>query len=86
MSYKEFWEDDVELINYYYEAEKIRQSKMNNQIWLQGAYIRMAIASCLDKHAKYPKEPIPLTEQEIEEVKQQRIMKLQKALIAKSKK
>lgn len=86
MSYQEFWEEDVELINYYHKAEEIRQTKINNQLWLQGIYIQMAIASCLDKKAKYPKQPFPLTEKEQEQAKKQRVEKLKSALKAKSKK
>lgn len=29
----------------------------NEELWLQGAYFRDAVASLLDKKAKYPKEP-----------------------------
>lgn len=86
MSREEFWDDDVELINDYIKAENIRQVKINNQLWLQGAYFQMAIASCFSKSSKYPKQPLPLTEYEIENTKKQKVQKLKQALIAKSKK
>ena len=85
MSSKEFWDDDVELINAYYKAEQYRQVKLNNQLWLQGIYFRSAVASCLSKGAKYPDKPMPLTEMEIENAKKQRVEKLKQALKAKSK-
>lgn len=86
MTYEQFWEDDVELINDFSKAEEYRQLKLNNQLWLQGAYIRIAIGSCLSKGVKYPKEPIPLTDSNIESAKQQRVEKLRKALLSKAKK
>ena len=86
MSNKEFWDEDVELVNAYHKAETIRQIKLNNQLWLQGAYFQMAISSCFSKSAKYPKQPVPMTEAEVENVKQQKVEKLKQALKAKSKK
>jgi len=38
----------------------LRQKRSNNDAWLQGAYIRLAVASTLDKKAKYPKEPFTI--------------------------
>lgn len=35
----------------------MRQKRENNNAWLQGAYIRLAVASLLDKKTKYPKQP-----------------------------
>jgi len=84
MTPEQFWDDDVELINYYSKAEEIRQIKLNNQLWLQGAYIQMAIGSCLSKSVKYPKQPIPMSQTEIENKKQQKVERLRKALKAKS--
>ena len=86
MTYEQFWEDDVDLINDFSKAESYRQTKLNNQLWLQGIYMRMAIASCLSKGAKYPKEPIPFSQDEIENAKKQRVEKLRNALKTRSKK
>ena len=86
MTYDQFWNDDVELINDFAKAENIRQTKLNNQLWLQGIYNRIAIASCLSKGTKYPNQPIPMTEIEIETAKRKRVEKLRNALKAKSKK
>lgn len=84
MSSKEFWDEDVSLINVYVKAESIRQTKLNNQLWLQGIYNQMAIGSCLSKSVKYPKEPIPMSEAEKQNAKDQRVEKLKQALKAKS--
>ena len=86
MSSKEFWEDDVELVNSYYKAEQIRQTKLNNQLWIQGIYFQMAIASCFSKGAKYPKQPLPMSQHDVEEAKQVKVEKLKNLLKAKSKK
>ena len=86
MTYDQFWNDDVELVNDFVKAENIRQAKLNNQLWLQGIYNRIAIASCLSKSAKYPSQPFPMTELEIEASKRKKVEKLRNALKAKSRK
>ena len=86
MTYEQFWEEDTDLINDFIKAEQYRQTKLNNQLWLQGIYERLAIGSCLSKGVKYPKEPIPLSQDDVESAKQQRVEKLRKALLAKAKK
>lgn len=40
----------------------MRQKRTNSEAWMQGAYIRQAVASVLDKKAKYPKEPFEIDE------------------------
>lgn len=40
----------------------MRQKRANNEAWMQGAYFRLAVASVLDKKAKYPKEPFEIDE------------------------
>lgn len=75
MSYDEFYNGDCDLALYYRIAEKIRQSKRNSELWLQGLYIYEAlcdVAPVLQAFAKkgtkptpYPKEPYPITEEEL---------------------
>ena len=86
MSYREFWDEDVELVNDYVNAENIRQTKLNNQLWLQGMYNRLAIGSCLSKNAKYPNQPIPLSQRDIDKKKHIKVERLKQALKAKAKK
>lgn len=60
MSYELYWDGRPELVIPYRRADVLRQKRDNNNAWLQGAYIRLAVASLLDKKAKYPKQPIEI--------------------------
>lgn len=84
MSYKEFWEDDVEIFVHYYNAEKIRQKRKNGEMWVQGVYIYNAIGSLAPilngfskehKAQPYMERPIPLTEEERQEQDNQKALK-----------
>jgi len=79
MTYDQFWNDDVELVKYYREAYKMKQERMNEELWLQGLYIYKAVETVVyngwcrgksDKAETYLDKPIPITEQQIEEQKQ----------------
>lgn len=61
MTYELYWDGRPELVIPYRKADVIRQKRSNNDAWLQGAYIRLAVASTLDKRAKYPKEPFDIS-------------------------
>lgn len=43
----------------------MRQKRDNNNAWLQGAYIRQAVGSLLDKKTKYPKQPYEINEPQV---------------------
>lgn len=86
MTENQFWEQDPELINVFIKAEKIRQQKKNNEMWLQGIYNLQAIASCFSKKAKYPKQPIPITDQEIQNKREYNLQAFREMLINKSQK
>ena len=84
MSYDQYWYGDPSLIKYYVKAEKIRQKKTNNELWLQGFYVYHAVGSLVPilnpfskekKAKKYLKEPIPLTEEDKEEQEQQKLQR-----------
>lgn len=60
MPYELYWDGRPELVIPYRRADVLRQKRENNNAWLQGAYIRLAVASTLDKKAKYPKQPIEI--------------------------
>lgn len=64
MTYELYWDGRPELAVSYRKADLIRQKRRNNDAWLQGVYFRMAVASTLDKKAKYPKEPFKIGESE----------------------
>jgi len=99
MSYDQYWKEDPKLINAYIQAEEIRQRKRNNEMWLQGAYIYHAIGSLSpvlnpfskDHKAKpYLKQPIPITEEEREQIQREKEAKfisyLDRIVEAQSKK
>lgn len=62
MPYELYWDGEPRLAVHYRKADILRQQRSNNDAWLQGVYFRMAVASTLDKKAKYPKEPFKLQE------------------------
>lgn len=73
MPSNEFWNESVDYILHYHQAEQIRLKKENTKLWLNGLYVYQAIgdlAPMLNGLAKdhkpkpYLKAPIPLTEEE----------------------
>ena len=76
MSYDLYWYGDPQALINFVNAEEIRQRKRNTELWLQGAYIYQAIGSLTpilnpfskEHRAKpYLKQPIAITERELEE-------------------
>lgn len=43
MTEEQYWDRDSLLVKYYREAEELRKERMNQEAWLQGAYIYDAI-------------------------------------------
>ena len=86
MPSSEFWNGDTDWLNSYIEAGKMKQRRDNENNWLNGLYVQMAVASCLSKDAKYPKRPIPITQEEIDERNNRSLLKLREELIAEAKK
>lgn len=96
MTYNQYWYDEPALLNNYVRAEQIKQRKRNNEMWLQGAYIYQAIGSLVpvlnpfskEHRAKaYLKNPIPLTEEEREDIereKYERFVKYMHSLVKKT--
>ncbi len=70
MSADEYLYKDVDMAKVYREMDKIRNKRINQELWASGLYIRMAVASVLSDKAVYPKEPYPLTKDESDERKQ----------------
>ena len=64
MPLQEFWNDDPDLLwayrKSYMEKEQSKQEMINFQSWLQGYYIRIAIASVFNEKAQYLTRPIEL--------------------------
>lgn len=81
MSYEEFWDKDVRLVEFYRKAERIKEKRRNEELWLQGAYIYEALCCASPlfrtsfsrkavKPEPYAKEPYPITELEMRERKE----------------
>ena len=43
MTYDQFWNQDVELVKAYREADKIKRDLKNQDMWMQGAYYYEAL-------------------------------------------
>lgn len=80
MTYDEFWNQDVELVRAYREADELRRRRQNESLWLQGMYIYEALCNVAPifhafakkgtKPTPYPKEPYPITEAQVRERKE----------------
>lgn len=72
MTYEQYWDGDVSAHKAYRESEKIRLTKQNQMLWLQGLYVYEAIADLAPalkafskgKAKSYSKEPYDLFEGE----------------------
>lgn len=77
MSYDEFWTGDVALVRAYRKADELKRRRLNETLWLQGMYIYEALCDVSPifhafakkgtKPSPYPKEPYPITEEQIRE-------------------
>ena len=95
MTYKQYWYGDPKILNTYVRAEAFRQKRRNNELWLQGLYVHIAIGDLVpilnpfskDHHAKkYLSKPIPITKEEQEEQerdKYERFVEYMKSLTKK---
>lgn len=66
MSDEQYWDKDPMLVKYYRKAEKLKNRKLNQQAWLQGAYIYdslIRVAPLLHAFAKKDIKPIPYAEE-----------------------
>lgn len=87
MSYDEFWNDLPIKAKYYREADKIKQERMNEQLWLNGIYTLKALETTLGNmfgkkgtKLEYPNEPLPITEQAIERQREEQQLREQEEL------
>jgi hypothetical protein len=73
MNYEQFWNDRVELAKAYRESHKLEMKRKNEELWLNGVYQMEALKSTIgnmflkkgSKPHQYPKEPLPITQEEI---------------------
>lgn len=45
MTYEQFWNGDVEMVKAYRKAHEIKQREIDQNAWIQGAYIYQAIGA-----------------------------------------
>ena len=76
MTYDEFWNQDVRLVEVYRRAAELRDKRRNQELWLQGMYIYEALCDASPlfrfsakkgsiKPEPYVKEPYPITASEV---------------------
>lgn len=78
MTYDEFWNQDVTMVRAFRKADELKRRRQNEILWMQGAYIRDALLSTVGNMfsgrgatpIEYPKEPYPITEEQIEDKKE----------------
>ena len=89
MTYEQYWLQDPKLIYSYIKAEELRTKRKNQEMWLQGLYVHIAIGDLVPilnpfskehKARKYLDKPIPITQREQEEYEQERIQKITRKL------
>lgn len=61
MTWDEFWYESIDRLQGYWQKHQFAVEQRNQELWLQGLYIRSAVASCLDKNNKYPDKPHRIT-------------------------
>ena len=71
MSYEQYWNDRPELVKAYKKAHEINLARKNEELWMQGVYVRDALSSTVGsmfskKPIEYPKEPYPITQRQVE--------------------
>lgn len=95
MSYDLYWYGEPSALLNFIRADEIKLKRLNHQLWLQGYYVYNAVGSLAPilnafskehKTKPYLKEPIPLTEKEVEERRLQRLQKWTSMMMSKVKK
>nr|DAP32376.1 MAG TPA: hypothetical protein [Caudoviricetes sp.] len=70
MTYDQFWNQDVELVKAYQEADRIKRDLKNQDMWMQGAYYYEALLDVAPvlrfSLSKKPPKPIPYRDQPID--------------------
>ncbi len=77
MSYDDFWNGDVSMVEAYRKADELRLKQRNYELWLQGMYVYEALCDASPlfrftmnrtvKPESYLKEPYPITPMEARE-------------------
>lgn len=93
MTYDEFWNQDVSLVEVYRKANELRDKRRNQELWLQGMYIyealcdasplfRLSLKKGIVKPEPYAKEPYPITAAEVREREEREAKKKEERLKA----
>ena len=70
MTYEQYWYGDPLMVRAFYEADKIRQRRINETAWLQGAYVYRALMASVGNMTRkrgtraieYPDQPAEIFE------------------------
>ena len=93
MSYDEFWNQDVSLVEVYRKAYELREKRRNQELWLQGMYFYEALCDASPlfrfsmkkgtiKPEPYVREPFPITAAEVREREEREARKKEERLKA----
>lgn len=85
MTWDEFWYESLDRLGTYWQKYQFQVEARNQEMWIQGVYIHAAIASFLDKAARYPETAPRITEMtpdEREADNRRRIQRLREQLNA----
>lgn len=93
MTYDEFWNQDVRLVEVYRKANELRERRRNQELWLQGMYIyealcdvsplfRFSMKKGVVRPEPYVKEPYPITADEVREREEREARKKEERLKA----
>ena len=82
MTYEQFWYGEADLVIFYRKAYEIKIDYDNQSMWLQGIYVYEAMGCALanafsKEKVSYRDHPIPLTQKNIEEEKENEVKKAQ---------
>lgn len=69
MTYEQYWYGDPLMVRAFYQAEKIRRKRVDEEAWLYGLYFLRALDAIVGNAfrksgtplAEYPKEPLHVT-------------------------
>lgn len=65
VDYDLFWTLNPKSLSPFVKAFDLKQKYDDTLAWKQGAYIKVAIASALDKNAKYPEKPFSMKNENV---------------------
>lgn len=86
MTYEQFWYGDPWMVVAYEQAYMLRQRKINEQMWIQGAYVANAVTTALanafgKRKVDYMKTPLDIypktNAEEQEEIRQEKLKLVQ---------